>query len=515
MTSGPGETDKVEGEGKWSPNPSRFGFMGSAKSASVMNDDGSALKPASKDIFTFKTGNSWGSNEGVARQETSKVNPDASSIDHARTVKKDQSGGKLDPDHPSAVSQDQSMSILDAGMAANPEALGNVLQKAMQSMVMLKMMDKLSSPAGLLSMASGGMGGALQGLASKVGVGGMLGALNGVMPGFAALNVLNSSVTETMHNGMMGMMNNVGVGALATHEITKAVSSASTIAGAMGAIKSASGIDAIDAVAHFGGPAFGLKPGSLASRIALIGPNQTIKTTSIHNGVRINTTIKTSPHPHATSNIPILTGMEHIEIATAAVSDISGALSSGLGINTAIGSALGSVSNVTAGLSNISSAFNKISSFSPSSLSGVVSGGLAGVASGGLEKLLGVPMSGLMGAASKLLPAIGGNLTSSLSSLASGGADVGNLTAGLTNATKALSLSKAAHNVASNIFGEARAESVANAVDSTSKLAAAVNGPITMVTAFGDRITSAPNVSQLKSAVQAGVQNIIGSGQRI
>jgi hypothetical protein len=138
-----------------------------------------------------------------------------------------------------------------------------------------------------------------------------------------------------------------------------------------------------------------------------------------------------------------------------------------------------------------------------------------GVASGGLEKLLGVPTSGLMGAASKLLPKIGGNITGSLSDLGSIGADVGKLTAGLTNATKALSLSKAAHGVASNIFGEARAESVANAVDSTAKLAVAVNGPITMVTAFGDKITSAPNVNQLKSAVQAGAQNIIGSGQRV
>jgi hypothetical protein len=510
-----GQTDKVEGDGSWDANPSRFGFMGSAKSASVLNDDGSAVKPSSKEIFTFKTGTSWGSNEGVAREETSKVNPDASSIDHARTVKKDQSGGKLDPDHPSAVSQDMSMSILDAGMAANPGALGNVLQKAMQSMVMLKMMDKLSSPAGLLSMASGGMGGALQGLAKGVGVGSMLGALNGVMPGFADLNKLNRSVTETMHNGMMGMMNNVAVGALAANEVAKAASTASTIAGAMRAINSANGIDAIDAVASFGGPAFGLKPGSLASRIALIGPNQTIRTSSIYSGVKVNTTITTSPHPHATANIPILNGKEHIVIATSAIKSIGGELSKGLGISSALGGSLGSISNVTAGLSNISSAFNNISSFTPGNLSGIVNGGLAGVASGGLEKLLGVPTSGLLGAASKLLPKIGGNITGSLSSLNGIGANGGKLSAGLTNATKALSLSKAAHNVASNIFGEARAESVASAVDATAKLAVAVNGPISMVTAFGDKITSAPNINQLKSAVQAGAQRIIGSGQRV
>jgi hypothetical protein len=510
------QTDKVEGEGNWSPNPSRFGIMGSAKSASVMNDDGSAVKPpAVNGPLTFKTDTNWGTNPEVARQKTSEVSKDASAVDHARTVKKDQSGGKLDPDHPSAVSQDMSMSILDAGMAANPMALGNALQKAMQSMVMLKMMDKLSSPAGLLSMASGGMGGALQGLAKNVGVGGMLGALNGVMPGFANLNKLDRIATETMHNGMMGMMNNVGVGALAAHEITKAASSASTIAGAMKAIHSANGIDAIDAVASFGGPAFGLTPGSLASRIALIGPNQTIRTTGTYSGMKINTTIRTSPHPHATSNIPVLNGLEHISIATAAVSSISGELSRGLGINTSLGTALGSVSNVTAGLSNISSAFNKISSFSPSSLTNIVSGGIGNVASAGLQKLLGVPTSGLLGAASSLLPKIGGSITGSLSTLSGLGANGGKMTAGLTNATKALSLSKAAHNVAANIFGEARAESVASAVDATAKLAAAVNGPISMVTAFGDRITSAPNTNQLKSAVQAGAQRIIGSGQRI
>jgi hypothetical protein len=491
--------------------------MGSAKSASVMNDDGSPVKPpAVSGALTFKTDTNWGTNPEIAREKTSEVSKEASAVDHSRKVKKEQSNGKLDPDHPSAVSQDQSMSILDAGMAANPAALGNVLQKAMQSMVMLKMMDKLTSPAGILSMASGGMGGALQGLAGSVGLGSMLGALNQVMPKLSTSGLLNGSATDMLHTGMMGMMNNVAVGALAAHEVAAAHSRASTIKGAMTAIHSANGIDAIDAVLDFGGPAFGLTPGSLASKIAVTLPNNTLRTSGVYKGVRVDTTIVASPNPHSTARIPKLTGLEHVEIATTAVSNITGDLSHTLGVNTTIGGALGSISDITSGVSSgIGGALTKLSAFSHTDLGGIVNGGMAGVASGGIQKILGFSMDSLLSNATSLLPGIGGSITSTLAALPAAGANAGNLTKGLTNATKALGLSKAAHNVASNIFGQARSEAVASAVDSTANLAAAVNGPITMVTAFGDRITSAPVTNKLKSAIQVGAQHIIGSGQRI
>jgi hypothetical protein len=508
----PSETDNVEGDGKNKINLSSFGIQGSAKSASVVNADGSPVMPKG-DALLFTSGTSWGTSS-VAQANTSEVKKDASPIKKAKTVKKDQSGGKLDPDHPSAVSQDMEKNILDAAMAANPNALGHVLQKALQSMVMLKMMDKVTSPAGILSMASGGMGGALQGLAAGVGISPMLGALNGVMPALSVSGLLNGTGTDTLHNGMMGMLDNVAVGALAASEIASAVSSASTISEAMGAIIDGAA-DALDAVAAFGGPAFGLTPGSLAAKIALVGPSGRVNTTVSCGGILVNATIITSQNPHLTQRIPVLTGMEHIEIATAAVSDITGVLSDVLGVNNVVGDILGTVSDVTGGISDLAGAFSNISSFTPGALGGIVNGGIDGVIDGGLSKILGFPMSGLMANVSSLLPGIGGSITSSLSGLGSIGADIGNLTEGLTNATKSLSLSKAAHNVAQNIFGEARAESVANAVGSLANVVAAVGTPMSMITAFGDRVhCSLPTQNIAKIPARAG-QNIIGRGQRV
>lgn len=514
MSLGPSETDKTEGTGQNKINLSSFGIQGSAKSASVVGNDGSPVLPPTGDALLFKTGTSYGENTELAKPKTSEVSKDASAVTKSKSVKKDQSGGKLDPDHPSAVSQDMSLNILDAEMAANPGALGHVLQKALSSMIMLKMMDKATSPAGILSMASGGMGGALQGLASGVGISSMLGALNKVMPALSSSPILNNTGKDTLHHGMMGMIDNVAVGALAASEIASAMSSASTISEAMTAIHSGAS-DAIDAVAHFGGPAFGLVPGSLASKIALIGPSGRIDTSVDVRGTRVNATIITSPAPHLTQNIPKLTGMEHVEIATVAVSTITGTLSDALGVNNAVGKTLGTVSDITSGVADLAGVFNKISSFTPASLGGVVNGGIEGVIDGGLTKILGFPMSGLLSNVSSLLPNIGGSITSALSGLGIAGADMGNLTTGLSNATKALSLSKAAHNVAQNIFGEARAESVANAVGSLSNVVAAVGTPMTMVTAFGDKVhCSLPTYELAKVPAVAG-QNIIGGGRRV
>jgi len=503
------ETDKVEGNGQNKNNGSAPN--GGAKSQSNHKDTGAPKLPSQQGLL-FKNGKDYGLNPDVARPETNKVPKTASAQDDAKKNKKSQG---LNPDDPSAVSQDKSKNILDAINGANPGAIGHVLEKALQSMIMLKMMDKLTSPAGILSMASGGMGGALQGLAGSVGLSPMLGALNGVMPALSTSNILNGTGTDTLHNGMMGMINNVAVGALAVSEIAAATSTASTITDAIGAIAEGT-LDAIDAVAAFGGPAFGLKPGSLASKIALIGPNANINTVVNVNGVLVNASIITSPNPHATAKIPILSGLEHVEIASAAISDITGTLSDALGTDNPIGQALGSISDVTNGVSNLAGTFSNISSFTPSALGGIVNGGIAGVVDGGLNKILGFPMSGLLGNVTSLLPNIGGSIKSALSGLGASGANVADLTEGLTNATKALSLSKVAHTTASNIFGEARAEAIENAVNGLANVVANVGSAMTMVTAFGDRVhCSLPIASAITAAAAAAGQNIIGLGQRI
>jgi len=509
MSIGATERDKVEGDGQNKNNGSAPNS--GAKSQSNHLDSGSPKLP-SKQGLLFKNGTDYGLNPAVAREETNKVNKQASAQADVKKIKKSQG---LDPDDPSAVSQDKSKNILDAINGANPGAVGHVLQKALQSMIMLKMMDKLTSPAGILSMASGGMGGALQGLAGAVGVSPMLGALNKVMPGIASGSILNETGKDTLHTGMMGMLDNVAVGALAVSEVAAAVSTASTISDAVGAI-AAGALDAIDAVAAFGGPAFGLKPGSLAAKIALVGPNANINTTVNINGVLINAFVVTSANPLSNSRIPILNGMEHIDIATGAVSDIAGTLSNALGMDNPIGKALGSVSDVTAGISNLAGAFSNIGSFTSASLGGVVNDGIAGVVDGGLTKILGFPMSELLSNVSSLLPGIGGTITSSLAGLPGAGAIAGNISEGLTNATKALSLSKVAHTTASNIFGQARAEAIEHGVNSLANVVANVGSAMSMVTAFGDSIhCSLPNAVAAASNVLAAGENIIGLGQRV
>jgi hypothetical protein len=516
-TAVPAPPDKTEGDGNpSSKDPSDYGVCttadGTARYGGAPNlDDSSPNLPSNRADFLSKLGLSYGTNANTGRPSTSKIKPDASAVHNAQENKAKQG---LPQDHPTAASQDPSQSIHDAILAADPSATAAIfLKKALQSMVMLKMMDKLTSPAGILSMASGGLGGALQGLAGGVGLGNMMGALNSVMPGLAVSGLLSGSATQALHNGMMGMLNNVAVGALAASEIASATNTSSNISNAMQAIAAGSA-DAVDAVAQFGGPAFGLQPGSLASKIALVGPSGYVSTQSNIGGVLINTTVQTSPIPHLTQNIPVLNGLEHVAIATAAVSNITGTLSDALGVSSSIGNALGSISDVTAGVSNLAGAFGNIGSFGPSSLAGVVNGGIAGIVDGGLSKILGSPLSGLLGNVTSLLPNISGTIQSNISAFPQTSINVGKMTSTMTNATKAMALSKAAHNVAQNIFGKARAEHIADAIGATANLAAAVGGPISMITAFGDRITSSP-INALKSIVNTGTQVVVGNGLRL
>jgi len=474
-------------------------------------------KPPSGSELTSKTGYTWGLNSPVGKEQSSKTDPAKSAVKDAKNAKKKQNPS-LSPDHPTIVSQDSAKNVHDAFMGANPQSLGAVLTKAMQSMIMLKMMNKMTSPAGILSMASGGIGGALQGMAGAVGLGSMMGAMNQVMPQLSVSGLLNGSAIDALHTGMVGMMNNVTVGALAASEIRAAQSTVSTIAYAMNAISSGDAGGAIDAVASFGGPAFGLQPGSLAAKIALVGPSGIISTSGIYNGVRIYTSVLTSPNPHLTNNIPILTGAEHVAIAAAAVSDIAGGLSDALGVDNPVGSTLkfvsgatGAVSDVIAGAANLASGLPGINSFTHNALGGIINGGIDNIVSAGLSKVLGVPTSGLLGAAATLLPSIGGNIIDTISKASGGGLDSGKVGEAMQNATKALALSRAEFNIAQNIFGASRAEAIVQSIDAAANHCSIIGGAVSHVTAFGDIIHCNP-AGALKQAVEVGTQVAIGNG---
>ena len=81
----PGEVDNTEGTGQNKINLSSFGIQGSAKSASVVNSDGSPVPPPKGDALLFKTDTSYGTSS-VAQAETSKVSKSASAVDKSKKV---------------------------------------------------------------------------------------------------------------------------------------------------------------------------------------------------------------------------------------------------------------------------------------------------------------------------------------------------------------------------------------------------------------------------------------------
>ena len=121
--------------------PYDFG-KGKSTNPGTLLDGGKGQKYSESTPLIKKTGTKWGTNEGIGPKvsKTSTISKEASAVDAAKKAKKDQGA---DTDHPTAASQDKGKNIHDAIMAADPSATGQILKKALQSIVMLKMMDQL------------------------------------------------------------------------------------------------------------------------------------------------------------------------------------------------------------------------------------------------------------------------------------------------------------------------------------------------------------------------------------
>jgi len=497
--------------------------------------------PSSTLPIFVTSGTNYGRIASYGNEKDSKIkDPNANAQDKVKAkLKQDNSGAHTDPSNPTAASQDKGKNIHDALMAADPQQAAAVLKKALQAMIMLKQMDKLTSPAGILAMATGGLGGALSGVAGAVGLGGLQNALNGAMGGIAAGGLLAASAQNALQSGMMGMLNGVAAGALHPAEIAKAVDTATTVAHAMSAITTGSPY-AVDAVAQFGGPAFGLTPGSLAAKISLLGPGGQLQTISTVNGVRVTTTIYTSTNPTALHSMPVLNSIEHVAIGAAAISDIAGGLSDALGVNNPIGSALGTAADalgaasdaasIVAGAARVSSLVNNVmgqglgsistatniaaGALGATGLANIVNGGIGNIVSGGLTKILGVDTSGLLGAVGTLLPNMAGNINGVLNShLPKTTLNSGAINAMAQEQTKVLALTKAASGAAKNIFGQAQAEAIADLAGKAAGLAAQV-GSFRAVTPFGDvvhSIAAGVAVAEVAGSAIGSISQGIGS----
>ena len=407
----------------------------------------------------------------------------------AKVIKKhDSEVRKAKSSAPTVASQDPGP-ILEAMLKADPGNVIGAVQKSLQAMTMMKMMDKLTSPAGIASMAAGAMGGGLGGLAKSVGVGAMLGGLGAAMP--ALQGALTGSALGALNSGMEGMVSGNPVGALASAVVQEA---AGTVAAVTSAVTSLDPAYIIGTAATLGGPALGLTPGSLAHTIALTTPGNVIKTSALIRGVAIASTLEVvdSFMQDKLGDIPRLMGDEHIGIATAHIpvmeQGIGGAIvgtlhEAGMIAGDIAGAYIGgAVKDITGGLADaVSGALGGgniggvLGDVMGGAIGGAISGGISGIVDGGLNKILGGPLSGLTGMATKLLPNIGGNILGTITAHAG----IPSVGAAMQQATKTLGLASKGFKV-TNVFGAGLAEQVAGLHDSmvAGVVKNAINGAI-------------------------------------
>ena len=428
------------------------------------------------------------------REELKKDDNAVKSVKDKHT--EDNKGKPTEPKNPTAGAS-VAAKIHDALLEVDPSQIAAPLKMALQSMNMIRMMDNMTSPAGILAMASGGIGGALGGLAGAVGLGGVQNALNGAMAGLSAVADVTNTMQNALQGGMMGMISGAAQGVFHPAELAQTIESASILHTAMNEIASGSAY-AIDAVAQFGGPAFGLTPGSLEAKIALLGPGGQMTHTQIINGVRVNTYIQTSSIPMNNWNMPKLNGLEHVAIAAGAISDIAGSLSDLMGVDNPIGDALGQASDalgdvadvaaIAGGVGHIGSMVGGLMQGGPASiagglalagtaanvlggaaaalsadgLAGALSNGIGGIVDGGLNKILGVTggLGGLLGNVTSLLPNMAGNIQSLVAQIPDIGLPSARIIENQSQKIKALALSKTATNAARNIFEAPQAAAI-------------------------------------------------------
>lgn len=361
----------------------------------------------------YKTDSNYGQNTSIPNNQQPKdTSNNAQSL--AKTVKTNNNPSFAAPTNPTAASQPAG-EILTVVKAADPSNLGGVVVKALDAMIMLKMMSSLTSPSGTSNMLTGALGSALQQYAGQVGLVAALSSINAAMPIIAPQLSLNNSIV--LNNAINSMITGVAVGALATTAVATATALSGTITSAVASNNPA----LIAGVAGtIGGPALGVAPNTLASQIVGAAVGSTIATTAVIAGATIGTNILINSNAIQSqlSTVPSLTGMEPINIATAAASGIVTGLST-LG-------AIALPSLMAAAQSNIITA--------------------------GLTTLFGVGLSGLMGVASTVIPNIASSITSALSSHTPLTAlNPGLMTTALQNSVRALALGQLALNIA-NIF---------------------------------------------------------------
>lgn len=431
-----------------------------------MPPSGSPLTGVDSDLL-FKNGFNFAwSNRNSSNIDQTKVPPNNNANDTAKKHKNKNASEQQQTTNPTSASQDPKKAILDAIKGADPQNVVGAVKKALDAMITLKMIDSLTSPAGISSIASGALGQALQSLASQAGLGNMLTLMNIVSS--QAQGLLGSTGSKILGDAMTGMISGTPVGILTPASMSAATSMSSTIAAAQA---SSSVTQIAQTAAAIGGPLLGVDPQSLAGTIAAAASGSIINKVTNVNGTNINASITVGPQlTKDIGNIPSFTGMEAVNIAQTSAASIA------TNLQNSITSTLG-ISSLS-GLSSVLS--NGLSGSQTPALAGAIAGALNGsisdIADQGLQSVLGSNLSGMLSNAQSLIPNIAGGLQSALNVHT----PLTNLNSGTMNkvlneATKVTGLGKMIGKI-SSIFGKSSSESDQAFHDQT--LAAIASGSI-------------------------------------
>jgi hypothetical protein len=314
---------------------------------------------------------------------------------------------------------------------------------------MLKMLDNLTSPAGLTSMMSGALGSALQNLAGQIGLGPMLNALNSIMP--ALSGSLPTSMLKALNSGVNAMITGIPVGALSVESKISAASVQGAITSVTNSVANGDISSAMNTVSTLGGSAFTLTPGTLSATIATTMPGVPVNSTITTNGASVSVSLTTVPSTTSGPDIPSLAGNEHIMISNATAATIANDMST---------------------LLNIQNGIPNLKNFTASAVTNLLNNAMSNIVDQGLQLLLGSSIGNMLNNVTKLLPNIAGNILNTQNILPKTVLNAGSLTSALQQSTKNLALSRLSFNIAKSIFNKSNAESDSDMSHNLGQLAA-------------------------------------------
>ena len=331
-------------------------------------------------------------------------------------------------DNPTAASQDPKKEIIEATMAADPTNISGTVQKALHSMMMIKMLDRLSSPAGIAAMAAAAMGGGLGGLARAVGTGAMLGGLSAAMP---ALQLsLPGSHLGALNLGMQGMISGNPVGVLAAASVAAAADTVATLRG----VAIASTLEVVDS---FMQDQLGVIPKLYGNEHIIIANDHIIIMEQGIGRATVQTLLDAGFIAGELAGAYLAGRIDTMPSALAGA--VSGALVGGA-VGGVLGNALGGA------------------------IGGAITGGVASIVDAGLTKLLGAPLGKMLDNATSILPNIGTHIVSNVAAHADTIAATA-VSSAMQEATKTLGLAATGFKI-TNVFGPGLAEQVADLHDS-------------------------------------------------